>query len=123
MAAFDSSSVTILGVGNPLLDISTVVPESVLDKYGVKVRGEKKTRRVAHSRSVVIKTPPRAQPGDIILAEEQHLPVYKELEDNYKVDYIAGGATQNSIRVAAWMMQSKTSCAYMGCATAVGCAA
>ena len=42
MAAFDSSSVTILGVGNPLLDISTVVPESVLDKYGVKVRGEKK---------------------------------------------------------------------------------
>ena len=41
MAAFDSSSVTILGVGNPLLDISTVVPESVLDKYGVKVRGEK----------------------------------------------------------------------------------
>ena len=122
MAAFDSSSVTILGVGNPLLDISTVVPESVLDKYGVKVRGEKKPRRVARSRSVVIKTllrvsafPPRAQPGDIILAEEQHLPVYKELEDNYKVDYIAGGATQNSIRVAAWMMQSKTSCAYMGC--------
>ena len=56
MAAFDSSSVTILGVGNPLLDISTVVPESVLDKYGVKVRGEKKTRRVARSRSVVIKT-------------------------------------------------------------------
>ena len=48
MAAFDSSSVTILGVGNPLLDISTVVPESVLDKYGVKVRGEKKPRaRVA----------------------------------------------------------------------------
>ena len=41
--------------------------------------------------------------------------MYKELEDNYKVDYIAGGATQNSIRVAAWMMQSKTSCAYMGC--------
>ena len=56
MAAFDSSSVTILGVGNPLLDISTVVPESVLDKYGVKVRGEKKPRRVARSRSVVIKT-------------------------------------------------------------------
>ena len=43
MAAFDSSAVEILGVGNPLLDISTVVPESVLDKYGVKVRGEKKT--------------------------------------------------------------------------------
>ena len=46
MAAFDSSSVTILGVGNPLLDISTVVPESVLDKYGVKV-WQKKSRGVA----------------------------------------------------------------------------
>ena len=46
MAAFDSSAVEILGVGNPLLDISTVVPESVLDKYGVKV-WKKKSRGVA----------------------------------------------------------------------------
>ena len=35
MAAF--SGVDILGVGNPLLDISAVVPESMLEKYGVKV--------------------------------------------------------------------------------------
>merc|ERR1712023_520367 len=54
------------------------------------------------------------KPGDIILAEDKHMPVYKDLEDNFKVEYIAGGATQNSIRVAAWMLQSK-SCAYIGC--------
>lgn len=29
----------------------------------------------------------------------------QELEEKYKVEYIAGGATQNSIRVAQWMLQ------------------
>ena len=43
--------------------------------------------------------------GDQILAEEAHQPLYKELEDKYKVEYIAGGATQNTIRVAQWMLQ------------------
>merc|ERR1719310_2059000 len=31
------------------------------------------------------------------------------------VQYIAGGATQNSIRVAQWMLQTPGSTAYMGC--------
>jgi len=34
------------------------------------------------------------------------LPLYKELVDSYKVQYIAGGATQNAIRVAQWMFQT-----------------
>ena len=38
--------------------------------------------------------------GDAILAEDKHQPVYSELVKDYKVDYIAGGAGQNSIRVA-----------------------
>jgi adenosine kinase len=33
-----------------------------------------------------------------ILAEEKHQPLYAELIDNYSVEYIAGGATQNSMR-------------------------
>merc|ERR1719473_2089802 len=31
------------------------------------------------------------------------------------VKYIAGGATQNSIRVAQWMLQEAGKTAYMGC--------
>jgi adenosine kinase len=42
--------------------------------------------------------------GDIILAEDQHAGVYDELVADYAVEYIAGGATQNTLRVAAWML-------------------
>jgi len=35
--------------------------------------------------------------------------------DSYKVQYIAGGATQNTIRVAQWMSQSAGSTSYIGC--------
>ena len=39
MSASSSSSLkrVIFGIGNPLLDISAVVPHSVLDKYEVKL--------------------------------------------------------------------------------------
>ena len=70
----------IFGMGNPLLDISAHVPQSVFDKYGVKV-------------------------NTALIAEEKHLPVYKELVDNFEVTYIAGGAAQNTMRVAQWMLQ------------------
>ena len=50
-----------------------------------------------------------------ILAEEKHQPLYKELVDNYDVKFIAGGATQNSIRVAQWMLKDKPGmAAFMG---------
>lgn len=64
----------VLGVGNPLLDISADVGQELLDKYGLKL-------------------------NNAVLAEPAHLPLYRELVDNFKVSYIAGGATQNSIRV------------------------
>ena len=63
-----------MGMGNPLLDISANVGQDVLDKYDVKL-------------------------DSAILAEEKHQPLYKELVASYKPQYIAGGATQNSIRV------------------------
>lgn len=80
----------LLGAGNPLLDITAVVPQSFLDKYGLIL-------------------------GNQILAEEKHLPLYKELEESYPVEYIAGGATQNSIRVAQWMLQVPGATSYFGC--------
>lgn len=69
----------ILGMGNPLLDISAAADQALLDKYGVQV-------------------------NNAVLAEEKHMPVYAELSAAKDVLYTAGGATQNSIRVAQWML-------------------
>ncbi|KAJ4704910.1 Adenosine kinase [Melia azedarach] len=80
----------LLGMGNPLLDISAVVDDDFLNKYGIKL-------------------------NDAILAEEKHKPMYKEMASKYNVEYIAGGATQNSIRVAQWMLQIPGATSYMGC--------
>jgi adenosine kinase len=79
----------ILGMGNPLLDISDKVTEDVLKKYGL-------------------------ESNNAVLAEEKHLPLYKELAAQPNVKYVAGGATQNSIRVAQWMLQQPGATAYMG---------
>jgi adenosine kinase len=76
-------------MGNPLLDISANVNQDILDKYGLKL-------------------------NNAILAEEKHLPIYKELVEKYPVEYIAGGATQNSIRICQWMMQKPNATAYVG---------
>ena len=81
MAASNGLEGVLLGMGNPLLDISAVVDEAFLAKYDVK-------------------------PNNAILAEDKHLPMYDELSSKDNVEYIAGGATQNSIRVAQWMLQT-----------------
>jgi len=83
-------SATILGMGNPLLDISAEVTQETLDKYDLKG-------------------------GNAILAEEKHMPLFAELKEKPDVKYVAGGATQNSIRVAQWMLQEPGMTAYMGC--------
>jgi len=79
----------LLGAGNPLLDISANVGQELLDKYGLKL-------------------------NNAILAEAAHAPLFEELVANYQVDYIAGGATQNSIRVAQWMLQIPGATTYLG---------
>ena len=61
----------LLGMGNPLLDISASVKTDLLTKHNLK-------------------------PNDAILTEEES--IFQDLLEEYKVDYIAGGATQNSIR-------------------------
>ena len=83
---------SILGMGNPLLDISATVGQDLLDKYDVKM-------------------------DSAILAEEKHQPLFKELVEKYDPKYIAGGATQNTIRVAQWMMSAKQPkhTAFFGC--------
>mmetsp|Transcript_1787 Transcript_1787/g.1963 ORF Transcript_1787/g.1963 Transcript_1787/m.1963 type:complete len:343 (+) Transcript_1787:27-1055(+) len=79
----------VLGVGNPLLDISADVEQATLDKYEVKL-------------------------NNAILCEEKQQPMYDDLVKNFNVQYIAGGATQNSIRVCQWMLQKPGATAYIG---------
>jgi adenosine kinase len=52
--------------------------------------------------------------NNAILAAPEHLPLYAELVEKYKVEYIAGGATQNTIRVAQWMSGAPGFSAYIG---------
>ena len=61
----------LLGMGNPLLDISASVKTDLLTKHNLKA-------------------------NDAILTEEES--IFQDLLEEYKVDYIAGGATQNSLR-------------------------
>ena len=63
-------------MGNPLLDISATVKPELLAKHNLKS-------------------------NDAILTEDEA--IFNDLGE-YKVDYIAGGATQNSIRVAQWIL-------------------
>lgn len=70
----------LFGMGNPLLDISAVVDKDFLDKYGLK-------------------------PNDQILAEEKHKALFEEIVKKSQVEYHAGGATQNSVKIAQWMLQ------------------
>lgn len=74
------SANSLFGMGNPLLDICAVVDKDFLDKYSLK-------------------------PNDQILAEAKHKELFEELVKKFKVEYHAGGATQNSIKIAQWMIQ------------------
>ena len=79
-------------LGNPLLDISAEVGADYLKKYDLK-------------------------DNDSIVAEEKHMPIYRDLIENHEVLYIAGGVGQNTIRVAQWMLNFKRRFAatYIGC--------
>ena len=79
----------ILGLGNPLLDVSAIVNEEFLKKYGL-------------------------QPNNAILAGDEHVNLCKEMAEKFKVDYIAGGAAQNTIRVAQWFFSNPRRTAFFG---------
>ncbi|KAI8911071.1 Ribokinase-like protein [Gorgonomyces haynaldii] len=82
-------SYLLLGIENPLLDISSVVKPELLAKYNLKS-------------------------NDAILADEAHKGVFEDLVRDYKVMYIAGGAAQNTCRGAQWLLP-KNSTVYLGC--------
>jgi len=80
---------TIVGFCNPLLDMTVVGDQNLLDKYDLKS-------------------------NNAILAEEKHMPLYKELMDNEKIEYTAGGSGQNSLRVAQWIIKNPNVAVFFG---------
>lgn len=80
----------LLGLGNPLLDISAIVDHAFLDKYDLKEDAA-------------------------ILAEDKHKTLYKEIIDNFNAEFIAGGSVQNSLRVAQWIMRKPNTAVFFGC--------
>lgn len=72
-------SKTIFGIGNPLLDIQAKVTTAYLEKYQLESNHQ-------------------------ILAEEKHLKMYQEIVDLFPVEYLPGGATLNTMRIAKWML-------------------
>ncbi|KAE9383556.1 Ribokinase-like protein [Gymnopus androsaceus JB14] len=83
------SSYSLFCIGNPLLDIQATNGEELLKKYELKA-------------------------NDAILAEDKHTPIYEEIVKNYKVTYVAGGASQNAARGAAYVLPPN-SVVYTGC--------
>lgn len=80
----------LLGMGNPLLDISATVDDEFLKKYDLKA-------------------------NNAILAEDKHKLLYDELIELYNADFIAGGSVQNTMRVAQWFLKKPQIATYMGC--------
>lgn len=52
---------------------------------------------------------------DAILAEERHMPIYRELVDGYQAEYLAGGSVQNSLRIAQWILRQPNVAVFFGC--------
>lgn len=81
---------TLLGMGNPLLDVLATVTPDLLTKYNLK-------------------------PNDAILADDSHKPLISEMVERFNVEYIAGGSVQNTLRVAQWILKKPNIAAFFGC--------
>jgi adenosine kinase len=79
----------LFGIGNPLLDMQVTNAEDLLKKYNLKA-------------------------NDAILAGEEHAGLYDEILANHKITYVAGGASQNTARGAAYCLPPN-SVVYTGC--------
>lgn len=79
----------LLGMGNPLLDMSINGDLKLLERYGLA-------------------------PNNAVLATAEQHEIYHEIVENYWPIYSAGGATQNSIRVAQWLIQVPNATTFFG---------
>lgn len=80
----------LFGLGNPLLDITADVDAEFLKKYDLEA-------------------------NNAILAADKHKDMYEDMCNKFEVEYTPGGATQNSIRVAQWIIGIPNATSFMGC--------
>ncbi|GAA6018406.1 hypothetical protein JCM10207_000882 [Rhodosporidiobolus poonsookiae] len=83
-----SSPLLLLAMGNPLLDMQVVDAPELLSKYNLKA-------------------------NDAVLAEGKQSEIYEDLQKNFKVLYVAGGAAQNAARAAQYVLPDNST-AYLG---------
>jgi adenosine kinase len=82
----------ILGIGNPIIDISATTTKETLKKYDLDF-------------------------GGTVFASDSNIGVYAELEKSPDVSYVPGGSVTNSIRVANWCLKGSKDyrCMLLGC--------
>jgi len=80
----------LFAIGNPLLDISAEVNDEFLKKYDLEA-------------------------NNAILADDKHKSMFSEMVDKFSVEYVPGGATQNSVRIAQWLIGVPNATTFMGC--------
>lgn len=80
----------VLGLCNPLLDISTNVDQTFLDKFDLK-------------------------PNAAILAEDELMAKISGDLDPSKIEYIPGGSAQNTLRTLSWILKFPNCATFMGC--------
>jgi adenosine kinase len=82
----------LVGLGNPIIDISNEINEEGLEKYGLKF-------------------------GQTIFANDQNKFFFDDLEKAPNCSYIPGGSVTNSIRVTNWMLNGNKDygCGIIGC--------
>eukprot|EP01064_Diplonema_japonicum_P028500 TRINITY_DN4380_c0_g1_i1.p1 TRINITY_DN4380_c0_g1~~TRINITY_DN4380_c0_g1_i1.p1 ORF type:complete len:469 (+),score=30.77 TRINITY_DN4380_c0_g1_i1:40-1407(+) len=83
----------VVGLGNPLLDVSDVITDEFLEKYNLTRNGA-------------------------CVAEPSHEPVFEYLKNSKTAVKIPGGSCLNTLRVSQWLNQIETACTYLG---TVGC--
>jgi adenosine kinase len=79
-----------LGLGGPVLDLIAQVDEEFLRRYDVVA-------------------------NQVTLAEERHLKLFDDLIMMKSTKFYASGATQNTIRVAQWMLGVPGATSFLGC--------
>jgi hypothetical protein len=70
---------SIIGIGNPIVDITAECDDETLKKYGLEF-------------------------GGTVFANEKNMSFYHELETKPEVTYIPGGSITNTLRVCSWAL-------------------
>uniref|UniRef100_A0A8C6WPN2 Adenosine kinase n=1 Tax=Neogobius melanostomus TaxID=47308 RepID=A0A8C6WPN2_9GOBI len=71
---------------------------------------------IEHAIDIILSSRYGLKPNDQILAEDKHKALFAEMVQRNKVEYHAGGSTQNSVKIAQWMIQKPQKVAtFFGC--------